>query len=616
MLSPKFELYYTKIEPLDLQSLEKDALLSIDDVNNQYKPFHITKFQNYNPVYSRFFELTSKNYNRITLNHRYHIKTLFQVLDTETNETIYRDVFVKYSPLLDPIKYMTGKYEKYGGLLHTLPSSSDANHVCLNKIKDSNNVSYVDNFFYYLTTQLLNHHNFLHGVEYYGSFLGIQEKFKMNVSDDLEYLSDSSYFIENYNKLYTVTHPYMNEFVKNSTSSRANKNKIVISNSRNTSEVSIGALDICDNSGDSNGVLDELDLVYEKEINTVRNSVSGDDSSDSLDDDYVSSSECDDDDDDDVSSSECDDDDSGSECDHDDSGSECNDDDSGSECNDDSGSECNSSSKSNGDESSQSSGSGSCTDEEEIQYAYINNFPIQMICLEKCDGTLDELFEKDKIDEEEGMAILFQIIMTLLVYQKAFHFTHNDLHTNNIMYKNTTVEYLYYQYKKQVYRVPTYGKIYKIIDFGRAIYRYKNELFCSDSFANGGDASTQYNCEPYMDENKPRLEPNYSFDLCRLGCSIYDFIIEEEYDTKKFNELQKIIYNWCLDDNGKNVLYKKNGDERYPGFKLYKMIARTVHRHTPEQQLKNSYYNRYIHSHKGEHFINIDDFPTYVTGSD
>ena len=37
-----------------------------------------------------------------------------------------------------------------------------------------------------------------------------------------------------------------------------------------------------------------------------------------------------------------------------------------------------------------------------------------------------------------------------------------------------------------------------------------------------------------------------------------------------------------FDDNGKNILYKKNGEERYPNFKLYKMIARIVHNHTPE----------------------------------
>jgi hypothetical protein len=34
-----------------------------------------------------------------------------------------------------------------------------------------------------------------------------------------------------------------------------------------------------------------------------------------------------------------------------------------------------------------------------------------MICLEKCDGTLDELFENSEIDEMNGSAALLQVIM-------------------------------------------------------------------------------------------------------------------------------------------------------------------------------------------------------------
>ena len=35
--------------------------------------------------------------------------------------------------------------------------------------------------------------------------------------------------------------------------------------------------------------------------------------------------------------------------------------------------------------------------------------------------------------------------------------------------------------------------------------------------------------EPYYNDKKSIVEPNFSFDLCRLGCSIYDFITEK-YD--------------------------------------------------------------------------------------
>ena len=81
----------------------------------------------------------------------------------------------------------------------------------------------------------------------------------------------------------------------------------------------------------------------------------------------------------------------------------------------------------------------------------------------------------EELELEHWKSCLFQIIMSLLVYQKLFDFTHNDLHTNNIMFKKTEKMYLYYYYNKKYYKVPTYGRIYKIIDFGRAIYKFKNK---------------------------------------------------------------------------------------------------------------------------------------------
>jgi hypothetical protein len=242
---------------------------------------------------------------------------------------------------------------------------------------------------------------------------------------------------------------------------------------------------------------------------------------------------------------------------------------------------------------------------------------VHCIALQKCDGTLDSLFSKNALGKEEATSALMQIIMTLLCYQTAFQFTHNDLHTNNIMYVNTNEAFLYYTYKRKIYKVPTFGKIFKLIDFGRAIYNYNGRRLCSDSFAPMGDASTQYNCEPYMDVSKPRLDPNYSFDLCRLGCSLYDFVIDDDDNPKCYDELQQLIHEWCLDDNKKNILYKQNGEERYPNFKLYKMIARTVHNHTPESQLSRNIFKQYIvpvstevlaHVH-----INVDKLPEYYT---
>jgi hypothetical protein len=309
-------------------------------------------------------------------------------------------------------------------------------------------------------------------------------------------------------------------------------------------------------------------------------------------------------------------------------------------------------------------------EENETLYAYIDQFPVQMICMETCEGTLDQLFMHQILNpsnfDTEGASMMFQVVATLVAYQKAFRFTHNDLHTNNIMWVSTPIDYLYYQIQGQTYRVPTYNRIYKIIDFGRAIYEFQGQRFCSDSFASPeGDAATQYNCEPYLITSKPIIEPNPSFDLCRLACAIYDFLMdsdetvtEEEYEEEDAEEededtedeeeedeegsvwedegdegdegdeeedeipdtlFAQLIMEWCEDDKGKNMLYKKSGKERYPYFKLYQMIARTVHRHVPIQQIHNPLFEPFLISkgtlpfknRKSDIYIDLDALPDY-----
>ena len=554
--TPKFEMHYFKTKTIDTNYLEKQYVSSEDDIKNNYNPFHLEKVQIYNPSHNLFFQLTEKNYNNITLNHKYIISDLLNVIDQETKETVEKNIHIKYSPLLDPLKYMIGKYKNYDDICVLPTINGDSSHP---KLLDVNNASYVDNFFSFLSSRLLNSHGFLHGIDYYGSFLGVQKKFKMNVIDDLDYLTGSDYFKNNINKMFTIG-DVDNEF--NNFGSRANKDKLNIEGDveidTDVIELGIERLDVVENNECIN------EIVYEKPIkNTPYSDESSSSSSDSDDDETIDYNE---------NNSEKSSEEKSQNDSEDDSEESQHDQDVEKEENNE-----NWETESDTDSSYMS---------EEARYVYINNFPVQLICLEKCHGTMDELFEKNKMDLKTSASALFQIVMILLTYQKTFHFTHNDLHTNNIMYIETQIEYLYYKYKNTIYKVPTYGKIFKLIDFGRSIYRFQNNMFCSDSFASGGDAATQYNCEPYMNEKKPRIDPNYSFDLCRLGCSIYDFIIEDDKKVGDFDELQKTIYRWCLDDKGKNILYMSDGEERYPNFKLYKMIARTVHNHTPENQLE------------------------------
>jgi hypothetical protein len=101
-----------------------------------------------------------------------------------------------------------------------------------------------------------------------------------------------------------------------------------------------------------------------------------------------------------------------------------------------------------------------------------------------------------------------------------------------------------------------------------------------------------------------------------------DYVINDMKECQNLDILEsykRIIIEWCLDDKGMNILYKNNGEDRYPDFKLYKMIARSVHNHIPSKQLSrpefSSFKVLYNNISKGDinSVINIDDMPVYST---
>lgn len=574
-----FQIHYCKYSttdpkvprPIDLENLKTTVE---PDPKNSYNPFDISKMQLYNPINKLFFEMKESMADRVGLNHPYHMVDLDRVFDVSNQTVLEKPVFIKYAPLLDPVRFMIGKYESNRDLTNELPNVGSTDATCIPKIASYNNASYIDSFFSYLTSSLLHQHGFLHGLDFYGTYLGIQKQFRFCATDDIDYLRNSDFFNENVGKHFYIETPDhdgengLDDEFANIVGSRANRNRLVLTSAKNLTAISMTILD-AEEPPNNEPLEDDLEEVYQNE--NVGNESSNEDTSSDSEENYSSGSE------------------------QDGSGSEkwATDDDENNDDNEESVS--------------------SLSDEDDEIFGYIHNFPVQMICLEKCEGTLDELFVKDQVDLKLGASAFFQVIMSLLAYQKAFKLTHNDLHTNNIMWIKTDLEFLTYRFAGKVYKVPTYGKLFKLIDFGRAIYKFQDKQFCSDSFATGGDAATQYNFEPFFNRSKPRLEPNYSFDLCRLGSSIFDFIMDVDMPLSKMDELQKTVNRWCLDDNKKNVLYKKNGEERYPNFKLYKMIARTVHHHTPEAQLEFPFFKQFLtKGNTGEKVLmDLDELPSY-----
>jgi hypothetical protein len=56
--------------------------------------------------------------------------------------------------------------------------------------------------------------------------------------------------------------------------------------------------------------------------------------------------------------------------------------------------------------------------------------------------------------------------------------------------------------------------------------------------------------------------------------------------TETVSGIYNMLWEWLTDDNGKNVLRKPDGKERYPDFDLYRALAAEVHRAVPKKQIE------------------------------
>jgi len=663
--------------------------------------------QNFIPLYSRFFDINEHNYNAIQLNQKYYLQNIItrpnDIMEGDDNhndapdndsrslnhlETIIADdngntnnvpVFVKYSPLLDPIRYLSGKYPANHEKTRSLPKYNSTPDECEEKMLNTNNTSYVDGFFSYLTSRALHTHGIVHGIDYYGSYLCKQREFSANVFDDIDYLVGCSFFNNYENELFTIDYSQfgddvdgdlsdvnisklmkirnkmkpmlgacgVNSYIESADEYKSVQNRIHILENISQVDASLSTNDVViENIVDTTttgsrdctpAAIEILDLnidemnndsppLHPKNQTRDNNDDTSDSDSSQSNSSYTTESESDDDEKDDTLPSMIQVDDS--------SFDKGDGDDTGSETGSDTGSGDTGSDTGSGDTGSDT---GSYESDDEQLIVKIKDFPVQAILLEKCVSTLDHIMMTDELTKDEWNSILFQVIMTLIIYQKMFDFTHNDLHTNNVMFIETTEEFIYYLFDEQYYKVPTYGRIFKIIDFGRAIYKFRGELICSDSFHPKGDAATQYNFPPYYNPEKQTVEPNFSFDLCRFACALFDYFI---YDLRKVEKLCKsdpiieLIVKWTTDDKGRNILYKSSGEERYPDFKLYKMISRSVHGHIPSNEIRNPLFDvykitqkkykkhaslsaKFLKDGRNTHiFINVDTLPIYSGGSE
>ena len=183
------------------------------------------------------------------------------------------------------------------------------------------------------------------------------------------------------------------------------------------------------------------------------------------------------------------------------------------------------------------------------------------------------------MSKEEWLGIFFQVAFGLSITNKYYNFVHNDLHSSNIMFKKTNKKYLYFFVHSQYYRIPTFHKITKIIDFARGTFKLNGRWIFSDVFANEGEAEGQYTYPTNFRSIKNcEFKPNPSFDLVRLATTV-----EERLEDQP--EILELIRKWCESDDGSNMLDKEDD------FDLYIDIAQNCHKAIPIKVIKDKIFN-------------------------
>jgi hypothetical protein len=247
--------------------------------------------------------------------------------------------------------------------------------------------------------------------------------------------------------------------------------------------------------------------------------------------------------------------------------------------------------------------------------------PVVMVFQEAQEGTMDSLFDELELDshetgskeyEKRWTAWLFQVVAVLSLLQKTICFTHNDLHTNNVLWRKTELPYLYYSSSDgTTWRVPTYGRIFSLIDFGRAIFRIEDHLWISDDHWPGNDAGGQYNFGPFLCDEEEKVPPNPSFDLARLAISMLEGLYLDHPPKRKgprvgvlskedgwivhetVSPLFNLLWTWTTTDEGETLFEDEYGEEKYPGFELYMRIARDCHNAIPKEQLRRPIFDSF-----------------------
>ena len=528
------------------------------------------------------------------------------ILDHKNGTTSELLVFVKNCHLLDPVGILKGEY--CIPKCPVLPNYNKCWIKTYEKIQSRDNQAYIDCLAYFLLSRLRETDITPHCIYFYGARVGLAGEYEYKITDQFDSLRNENWFWNSLQKeqgrleLNTDDLDSYGFLIKNP---HLNNNGQYKSEFDQIEDIH---LDGSDNSHDCEQVLENVDCECISEIGGDAIVLKINKRNNSEQSSYISDDEDCGEDGDENCDENCDE--NGGEEDGEDGDEDCDED--------------------GGEEDGE--------DEEEIEITLVSqNIPVISILQENNEGVMDDFLDADEIDgividtpewDNLWLAWIFQVVACLSVLQKALLFTHNDLHTNNLVWRKTEHRFLYYRSKDgRTWKVPTYGRIFSIIDFGRSIFTFNDEIFISDDHWPGNYAGEQYNFGPFFNPEKPEICPNPSFDLSRLAISLLDGLFEEIPPPKtisksKTNRLKKqnipiestkilskesgwevpetesklfnLLWSWTVDCDGKTIYVNKDYTERFPGFDLYKKIAVSIKNAIPREQINRDEFKQFL----------------------
>jgi hypothetical protein len=504
---------------------------------------NIESLQFYMPLFSLFFYIHNKPKanNKLDLKRNYYLREITEITKSryynsnmflkgniyDQCKNIFREteLFCKSIPIVDPIHCINNNYNFVNHINHHLPSNY--NHNTFHKINDINNTAYIDVFCSYLFGNLTYNKINPSFPIFYGSVNGVGD-YNYDLTEDYLDLKNDKCFNENIDKGFKLD-IYGSD-------SESDSDRGSDSDSESDSDRGSGSGSDRRSGGSRGSGSDRRSGGSRGSGSDRRSRGSGSDRSGG-------------------------------------SGSDRRSRGSGGSGSDRSG---------GSDISSDSDTQSPCDD----CVAILKQIPIQMLFIEKLQGTLEDLIDNN-VAEEVLKSCMFQVSFALTYLQKHFVFTHNDLHINNVMFEKTENKYLYYKYNNIYYRVPTHGYIFKIIDFGRAIFKYRNKIFMNDVFSDHGEAGGQYShpsqIQFMINTQRNKVKPNFHFDLCRLSMTILEEINENNYSEQFIMFLHKI----CI--NRLDMSFCNMSDD----FNLYKSIARDACNCLPREIIMNDIFKEY-----------------------